>query len=140
VGKINVARVILGGLLAGLIMNISETVLNLYVIGDESAAALQRLGLQFPGTNQIAIFVALEFLLGIITIFLYAGLRPRFGAGARTAVIAALIVWVVGLMPGVADVVLGLTTAHLLAIGGAWSLVEMIIAAVAGAWLYKESA
>jgi hypothetical protein len=139
-GKINVARVILGGLLAGLIMNISETVLNLYVIGDESEAALERLGLQFPGTNQISIFVAMTFLLGIILIFVYAGLRPRFGAGAKTAVIAALIVWIVGFMPAFADVVLGLTPANLLAIGGAWSLVETIVAAVAGAWLYKESA
>jgi uncharacterized membrane protein len=140
VGKINVARVILGGLLAGLIMNISETVLNLYVIGDESTAALQRLGLQFPGAHQIGIFVAMTFLLGIILVFVYAGLRPRFGASAKTAVIAALVVWVVGFMPAFADVVLGLTPANLLAIAGVWSLVEIIVAAVAGAWLYKESA
>jgi hypothetical protein len=138
-GKINVARVILGGLLAGLIMNISETVLNLYVIGDASAAALQRFGLQFPGPHQIGIFVAMTFVLGIILIFVYAGLRPRFGASAKTAVIAALVVWIVGFMPAFADVVLGLTPANLLAIAGVWSLVEIIVAAVAGAWLYKET-
>ena len=139
-GKINVARVILGGLLAGLIMNISETVLNLYVIGDASAAALQRLGLQFPGTHQIFIFIAMTFLLGIITIFVYAGLRPRFGAGAKTAVIAAVIVWLTSMLPAFGDVVIGMTPAKLLVIAGAWSLVEMIVAAIAGAWLYTESA
>ena len=139
-GKINVARVILGGLLAGLIINIGETVLNLYVIADESTAVLQRLGLQFPGPHQIGIFVAMTFVQGIILIFVYAGLRPRFGAGAKTAVIAALIIWIVGFMAAFADVVLGMTPANLLAIGGAWGLVETIVAAVAGAWLYKESA
>ena len=139
-GKINVARVILGGLLAGLIMNISETVLNLYVIGDESEAALQRLGLQFPGAHQIGIFVAMTFVLGIILVFVYAGLRPRFGAGAKTAVIAALVLWIVSMMPAFADVVLGITPGNVLAIAGVWSLVEMIVAGVAGAWLYKESA
>jgi hypothetical protein len=41
-GKINVARVILGGLL-GLIINISELILNLYVVADESNAIMQRL-------------------------------------------------------------------------------------------------
>jgi hypothetical protein len=140
VGKINVARVILGGLLAGLIMNISETVLNLYVIADESTAVLQRLGLQFPGAHQIFIFIAMTFLLGIITIFVYAGLRPRFGAGAKTAVIAALVVWLTSMLPAFGDVVLGMTPANLLVITGVWSLVEMIIAAVAGAWLYREGA
>ena len=139
-GKINVARVILGGLLAGLIMNISETVLNLYVIGDASEAALQRLGLQFPGAHQIGIFVAMTFVLGIIMVFVYAGLRPRFGAGAKTAVIAALVLWIVSMMPAFADVVLGITPGNVLAIAGVWSLVEMIVAGVAGAWLYKESA
>ncbi|HEX7237293.1 MAG TPA: hypothetical protein VF405_10055 [Gammaproteobacteria bacterium] len=139
-GKINVARVILGGLLAGLIMNIGETVLNLFVIADESTAFLQRLGLQFPGNHQIAIFVAMTFVSGIIVIFLYAAMRPRFGAGAKTAVIAGLIVWLVTMMAGFADVVLGITPTNLLVVAGAWSLVETLVAAVAGAWLYQESA
>jgi hypothetical protein len=138
-GKINVARVILGGLLAGLIINITETVLNLYVLQEESTAMLERLGLQFPGTNQIGILVAMTFVQGIVLIFLYAGLRPRFGAGVKTAVIAALIMWIVFMMGAVADVVIGLTPANLVVFAGAWSLVETIIAAVAGAWVYKES-
>jgi hypothetical protein len=139
-GKINVARVILGGLLAGLIINISEYVLNTYVIADEAAAVMQRLGLPAIGTNQIAIFVAMTFVLSIVMIFLYAGLRPRFGAGAGTAVIAGLIIWIVGLMSALADVVIGLAPANLLVVAGIWSLVETIVAAIAGAWVYTESA
>ena len=138
-GKINVARVILGGLLAGLIINISEFILNLYVIAEESNAIMERLGLPEVGTNQIAVFVVMAFALGIVVIFLYAGLRPRFGAGVKTAVIAALIVWVVAMMGGISDVVIGLTPANLIVIAGAWTLVETIVAAVAGAWVYKES-
>ena len=138
-GKINVARVILGGLLAGLIINISETVLNLYVVAEESAAIMQRLGLSEVGTNQIAIFITMTFVLGIVLIFLYAGLRPRFGAGVKTAVIAAIIIWIVGMMGALSDVVIGLAPANLVAFAGAWSLVETIVAAVAGAWVYKEN-
>jgi hypothetical protein len=44
------------------------------------------------GTNQIAMFVAMTFVLGIVLVFLYAGLRPWFGAGVKTAIIAALII------------------------------------------------
>ena len=42
------------------------------------------------------------------------------------------------MMAGFADVVLGITPANLLVIGGVWSLVESVVAAIAGAWLYKE--
>ena len=43
-------------------------------------------------------------------------------------------------MSAFADVVIGLTPANLLAVAGIWGLVEMVVAAVAGAWVYKESA
>jgi hypothetical protein len=89
------------------------------------------------GTNQIAMFVAMTFVLGIVLVFLYAGLRPWFGAGVKTAIIAALIV---GLMGDVSDVIIGLAPASLMAIVGIWSLAEVIVAAIAGAWVHKEGA
>ena len=139
-GKINVARVILGGLLAGLVMNISETVLNLFVIADDSAAAMERLGLQPIGTDQIVIFVAMTFVLGIVLVFTYAAMRPRFGAGAKTAIIAGVTLWLVSMYSFAADVVMGVAPANLAVIAGIWTLVEAAVAAVAGAWLYKEDA
>ena len=139
-GNINVGRVILGGLLASLIIFISEYVLNTYVIAEESAALMQRLNLPPIGTEQVAIFAVMTVVLGIVMIFAYAGFRPRFGAGVKTAVIAALVVWIPGFMSGLADVVIGLVSANLLVVGGIWSAIEMIVAAIAGAWLYQESA
>jgi|SRR5688572_26845000 len=139
-GNINVGRVILGGLLAGLISFISEYVLNVYVIGDESAALMQRLNLPPIGTEQIAVFAVITLLLGIVMIFVYAGLRPRFGAGAKTAVIAGLVIWIVGFMSALYNAVMGIVPSNVLVVGGAWSLVATIIAAIAGAWLYREGA
>ena len=139
-GKINVARVILGGLLAGLIINVSEFVLNSFVIADEMAALMQRLDLPAVATSQVGIFLLLTFVLGIIMIFMYAGLRPRFGAGPKTAVIAAVTLWLVGMFPAAVDAIIGVTTANLLVVAGIWSLVEMIVAGIAGASVYKESA
>jgi len=50
-GKINLGRVILGGLLAGLIISISEYVLNTYVMAADTSELLQRLGLAEIGTK-----------------------------------------------------------------------------------------
>jgi hypothetical protein len=138
-GKINVARVILGGLLAGLVMNVSEYILNTYVVADESAALMDRFGLPQIGTHQIGVFVAMTFVLGIVMVFVYAAMRPRFGAGTKTAIIAGVTIWLVSMFGSVVDVVLGILPGDLLVLTGIWALVETVVGAVAGAWLYQES-
>jgi hypothetical protein len=138
-GKINLGRVILGGLLAGLIISISEYVLNTYVMAADTSELLQRLGLAEIGTNQIVGFIVLTFVLGIVMIWLYAAIRPRFGAGVKTAIIAAVVVWIFGLLSGLSDVIVGLIPAGTLVLPAVWGLVETIVAAVAGAWVYQEA-
>jgi hypothetical protein len=138
-GKINLGRVILGGLLAGLIISISEYVLNTYVMAADTSELLQRLGLAEIGTNQIVGFIVLTFVLGIVMIWLYAAIRPRFGAGVKTAIIAAVVVWIFGLLSGLSDVIVGLISAGTLVLPAVWGLVETIVAAVAGAWVYQEA-
>jgi hypothetical protein len=90
--------------------------------------------------HQIVWFLALTFVMGILIVFLYAGLRPRFGAGAKTAVIAGVAVWLVAMMAATADLIIGIMPANLFVLAVAWSLVETVVAAVVGAWLYRESA
>ena len=138
-GKINVGRVILGGLLAGLVMTVSEYILNTYVTADETSAIMQRLGLPQIGTEQIIGFVVLTFVVGIVLIWLYAAMRPRFGAGIKTAIIAAVALWVIAMISATGDVIVGITTADSLIVPGIWTLVETIVAAIAGGWVYQES-
>ena len=63
-GNINVGRVIVGGLLAGLIINIGETFLNLLVVAQGMDHALKLRNLPPVGGGAIAGFVLLAFLLG----------------------------------------------------------------------------
>ena len=56
-GKINMGRVILGGLLAGLIINIGEFVLNIAVLGRLWDEALQALNRPALDAGQMAFFV-----------------------------------------------------------------------------------
>ena len=52
-GKINVGRVILGGLLAGLVINIGESILNLAIAGERMELAYRELNLQpSPGCGR----------------------------------------------------------------------------------------
>jgi hypothetical protein len=137
-GKINWIRVILGGLVAGVIINIFEFALNGVVLAKDMEAAISALGRQMGGA-QLAMFIAWGFLVGIFAIWLYAGIRPRYGAGPKTALCAASAVWSLGyLLAAVTPLALNLFPTRLMVIGLAVGLVEVIVGTLAGAWLYGE--
>ena len=137
--RINIARVVAGGLLAGLVINIGEFLLNGVILADQMEAAAAVRNLPPMGNEAIGSFVIMCFGLGLATVWLYAAIRTRFGPGVPTAVLNGAVVWFLAyLWPGMADVVLQIFPSNLVAIGVAWGLVEIILASIAGAWLYTE--
>jgi hypothetical protein len=138
-GKVNLGRVILGGLLAGLVINISEFILNTVVVGAQMEQVLKAHNMPPIGNSAIATFIFFGFLLGILTIWLYAAIRPRYGAGPGSAIMAGLIVFFLAYVYSNAGLtVLGFMPTNMMLIIDGWGLVEILIAAVAGAWLYRE--
>ena len=138
-GKINLAKVVLGGLVAGLVINIGEFVLNEPILGTQWRTAMESLNREPIGNQAIAVFVTLGFLLGILCVYTYAAIRPRFGAGPKTALCAGLLVWTLTyLYGGISMMPMELFPSKLLVIGMVWGLVEIPIATVVGARLYSE--
>ncbi len=140
-GKINWGRVILGGLLAGVVLNVIDFVLYGVVLKNDYAAAMQALNKSGEmTTNLIVWFVIWDFLFGIFLVWLYAAIRPRYGAGAKTAVWAGLAMWVLfGLLHALGEAPMGLFPQRLYVIGTLVALVEYPLAALAGGWAYKEA-
>ena len=138
-GKINLGRVILGGLVAGLIGNIGEFILNELILGEQWRAAMESLNRQAVGGGAIAVFVIGIFILGIVMIWTYAAIRPRMGAGPSTAICAGLLIWFfVYLYPASYSVAMDLFPRSLILWGVVWGFFELPIAALGGAWLYRE--
>jgi len=138
--KINLGRVLLGGLIAGVVLNIGEYLLNEVVLGDDMRAYFARLGLQQPGNDFIAKAVIATFVLGVVITFLYAAIRTQFGPGVKTAIYAGLFAWFfVYLYTGVIYSGLGMMAMKVFWTGLVWGLVEYALGAIAGAWLYKEA-
>ena len=139
-GKINMKGVILGGLVAGVIINISETILNVPVMGPAMEAALKDRNLPALGNAAIGGFVVGALVLGFLLVWLYAAIRPRLGAGPKTAVAAAIVVWLLAYVwPAVGQGLMGFMPGKLLAVATLWGLVEVILAALAGGKIYKEA-
>lgn len=139
-GKINLQRVVVGGLVAGLVLNLFDYAMWGVLYADQMAAAMQALGRPPLGGSAMVWFVILDFLLGTALVWTYAAMRPRFGAGPRTAVYAGLLVWVlVGLFRAIEESQTRLMPQQVLWVYTAVGLVMVPIAAVAGAMLYMEA-
>lgn len=138
--KINTVRVITGGLLAGLLMNISEFLLNTVVVAKDVEQVMGSLNRPPVGGGEIAKLVALTFFVGIAAVWFYAAIRPRFGPGPKTAALAGFVLWaMVYLYSAVVGSAIGLFPAKVYIIGAAWELAATLIATLAGAALYKEA-
>src|SRR5947207_1624980 len=130
-GKINVGRVLLGGLVAGVVLNIGEWLLNGVLLKEAMKADFDRLHLTDPGTPFIAKAVTITFLLGIVLVYLYAAIRSRFGAGVKTAICAGLIAWFfVYLYAGYIYEATGVVSPKPFVIGLVWGLVEYSLGAI----------
>ena len=139
-GNINIGRVILGGLVAGLVLNIGEFLLNDFVLGSQMKSFMTQHNFADPGTNFMIVAVGLTFVMGIVLVLGYACIRPRFGPGVKTAIIAGLFAWFgIYFYSGIINGVLFGISMNTMIMVSVWGLIEYAVAAVAGAWLYKEA-
>jgi hypothetical protein len=124
-------------------MNASEAALHGGMLGEDARQLFARY--QVPDLTSpapMASLIAMTFVLGIVSVWLYAAIRPRYGAGPRTAVVAGLAVWVMahlwsGIYLGMGF--MGLITPRLAFLPIAWGLVEAPLGTVVGAWVYQEA-
>jgi hypothetical protein len=141
-GKINFGRVIAGGLLAGVVINVLEFLLNGPILGPQWAAAMESMNRAVPtGAGSTIGYIIWGFVLGIGLVWLYAAVRPRFGPGVKTAVLAGLVVWFFAWFLGFGSTVLvGMFPTNLVLVTLVWAIFELPIATAIGGWLYQEGA
>ncbi len=136
---INVNRVFLGGAVAGFVIIFGEYVLNGLILSEQWTALRARHLIVEPSTAQYVAGAILTLSYGVVLIWIYAAIRPRFGPGPKTAIIAAMTFWFIAyalfLMSVWAN---GFVTFSVAATSIAWGLFEAPIAALTGAWVYRE--
>ena len=138
--KINFPRVLLGGLVAGFIINAGEFTLNAILLRPHIEADMKRMNLTPPGNGFAVLAVALTFVFGILAVLLYAMIRSRLGPGPKTALVIALILWFcVYAYSGTVNMMLISVPTRLILMILAWGIVEYPLGVLAGAALYKET-
>ncbi len=140
-GKINVGRWILGGVVAGIVGDIIEALVEGLWLGPSWNGAMMALGKPALTTTQIVEFNCVGLVIGLAAVWIYAAIRPRFGAGPKTAVYAALVTWVLSsLVANTFFMVIPYMYPHHLALYATIAdLIACVAGTVAGAALYKEA-
>jgi len=139
--SINVGRWLAGGVVAGAVIWLCEGAASLLYM-DDMQAALQAHGLEMEMSAAIwAITVAVSLITGLVLIFFYAASRPRFGPGPKTAAIVAVALWCGGMLISILGYhMLNLYPTSMLLRWAGIGLVELILAAMVGGWIYREAA
>lgn len=139
---INTPKVIVGGLAAGVVMNVSGFVVQGMLLGKrmeaEMVAAAPTLAGKGMSSGIMTARVLSSFAVGLLLVWLYAAMRPRFGAGMKTATYAALVIWLCGFLFYLDWLYLGLMSTGMYAIVSVVMLITLLIAAGVGGMIYKE--
>jgi len=140
-GKISIGRVILGGIVAGVVMDLLGYLVDGLMLSQQWSDDMILMGKSEFSTTQLIEFNLLGIVSGLIAIWIYAGIRPRFGAGVKTAIYAGIAVWILGvLVPNASFMyVAGLFSKHLTLYTTLGGLVEVVVGTIAGAVLYKDA-
>lgn len=139
---INVSKVLIGGLAAGVVMNVSGFVVQGMLLGKRMEAEMLAVAPSLQGKGMepstMVARVLTQFVVGILLVWLYAAMRPRFGPGMKTASYAAFVVWLCGFLFYLDWLYLGLMSPGMYAIVSVVMVITLLIAAGVGGWLYKE--
>jgi hypothetical protein len=134
--KINWYRVLLCGLLTGIVWVVLGGVVTAVLGRDFAALPNNHLAAPTPGF--VLFNVVMDLLEGISILWLYAAIRPRYGPGAKAAVIAAFAWWLIVSLGDATWCSFGLfppATVIPLMIG---TLPALILATLTGARFYRE--
>ncbi len=142
--KVNWSRVILGGLLWTAVYSIVGGVALLLFLGREFMMELERMGRPLELEADTFLFLAIfgaffTVSWGVVSIWFYAAIRPRYGPGPKTAVVAAVGVWLLSVAAPLSHLAaFGIASPRFVAIDLPTELAAILAATLAGAWKYHE--
>jgi hypothetical protein len=140
--RINWIRLIIGGVIASVILFLTDGFFHERVVAADWLAVFTALGTKPPveTPSSLLYFAIYEVGRGFLAMLLYVLMRSCCKPGPKTAALAGIVVWLAFSVTGPAQFIpLGFFSHALWLKVGAFHLVTSIIATIAGAAVYKEA-
>jgi hypothetical protein len=140
---INTQKVIVGGLAAGVVINVLGFLSFGMLLGPRFSAEMDAVA---PGLSArmnaapgaMAATIVSQFVIGLLVVWLYAAMRPRFGPGFKTAAYAALAIWICGFLFYQGWYFTGMMSGMSYLLAAVVNGVSLLVGAYVGGMLYKE--
>jgi hypothetical protein len=84
-------------------------------------------------------WTAVDFVFGLMLAFTYAAMRPRFGAGIGTAILASLIIYLAPTIVMFGFTMMGMLSMAMFVKGSLGAIVSTFGAGIVAAAIYKEA-
>lgn len=139
--NINWSRFIIGGIVASIIVFVTDGLLHETIVHADWKAVYDNLGASPPVETpfHMIYFVTFELGRGFLAMFLYVLMRARWKPGPKAAALAGVVAWFAFSLTGPAQFIpLEFYSNALWLKVGAFQLVTSVIATIAGAALYKD--
>lgn len=140
--RVNWFRLFIGGLIASVIAFLTDGFFHERIVGADWTAVYHALGVAEPHHNAMGLvyFAVFELGRGFISMLLYVFMRPCCKPGPKTAALAGIVAWIAFSVTGPAQFIpLGFFSHALWIKVAAFQLVTSIVAAIAGAAIYKDA-
>jgi len=139
-GKFDIGKLVAGGILAGVVMNICDYVSSNFILVNDwdRVARLRNMDMAvLGGTASLVTNIAVDFALGFLIVFIYAAIRPRMGRGPATATVAAFLAFLPEALY-MATLASAFYTWDVYVRSQALMLVSYLAGGISGAWIYSE--
>jgi hypothetical protein len=140
----NTGKVVVAGLVAGIVANVLGFLLfGMWLMPRFTAdmnAAAPSLAARAEASGAMGMVWQIfgGFVVGFVSAWLYAAIRPRFGPGAKTAIYAGLVVWILGFIFHLDLLLYGLTSTTTYMLATVAALIQTLATAWVAGMLYKE--
>jgi len=139
---INTQKVVVGGLAAGVVMNVVGFLGFGMLLGPrfnaEMDAVVPGLSAKMNSGANMGMTIGSQFVIGLLLAWLYAAMRPRYGAGMKTSVYAALVIWLCGGLFYLDNLQTGMMSMTSYVYASCMMLVGLIAAGAVAGMLYRE--
>lgn len=142
--KINWSRIVFGGVLSGLVLIVLAIASTALFVGRQGLRTVVHALSPSAGISTLLFFLCVMLIMGMLMTWWYAAIRPLFGPGPKTAVMAGLSVWITIIWLGVVGFAyksVAMNEPYSLPSGPMLPLLYlaiMVASTVAGAWVYRE--
>jgi len=140
---INAGRVVLGGVIAGVVRLIGGTVVRALVVGplffEELARKQPGIAAAMETTPARIQIVVTNLLMGIATIYMYAAMRPRFASRLAAVLSAAVPAWLLATATWGITAAMGLFSWPQVLVDASLTFITVVVAAYLGSSIYKDT-